>query len=677
MLLYAATIFLSAFLLFQVQPIIAKIILPWFGGSSAVWTTCMLFFQMALLLGYLYAHVVYRKLARRGAVIHALILLASLATLPILPSPTWKAVSAANPSFRILALLAVTIGLPYFLLSSTSPLLQAWYARSHKSAMPYRLFALSNLASMLALLTYPFLVEPNLTVRAQAYTWSAAYVAFAVICGVVALLNRTRVEPIEENNFVSATSVGWQARFAWIIYPACASVLLLAMTTYLTQDVAAIPFLWILPLSVYLLSFIVCFDSPRYYRRAIFFPLLVGALGFVLYRLWKYGPKLPVAELIALLCACLFVYCMVCHGELVRRRPDTSHLTSFYVSVSLGGALGGLFVGLLAPNVFSSYYELPLGLGLCAVLVAVPLWDATKRFGLSSRRIARAAVALACAGCLFWVGVVMRNAVHPYRTVARNFYAQLRVKDTGDPTVDREAARVLVHGVINHGQQMLRDEYRRMPVTYFCPQSGIGRAMKALGDGPRRLGILGLGCGTLAAYGRPGDSIRIYEINPQVIRIAQSEFTYLKDTPAKLELALGDARLALESEPSQQFDLLVMDAFSGDSVPVHLITREAFVTYFRHMKRGGIVAVNVSNAYLNLAPVMASAAAAFGKTALLYDFVPDDDDFLCFSCSWVLVMDPETLASHPELKHEAEQLKPTQGFRMWTDDFSNLLSILM
>ncbi len=678
MLLYAATIFLSAFLLFQVQPIIAKIILPWFGGSSAVWSTCMLFFQLALLLGYLYAHWLYQKLGgRRAAIVHILLLAGSLATLPILPRPEWKTVTVGNPSFRILALLALTIGLPYFLLSSTSPLLQAWYARTRKSAMPYRLFALSNLASMLALLTYPFLVEPNLTARLQAQVWSVAYVAFALVCGTVAYLNRAPTAPLVTERSTPAAGLGWQVRMVWIGYAACASILLLAMTTYLTQDVAAIPFLWILPLSIYLLSFILCFDSPRYYRRAVFFPLLAAALGFIGYRLWQFGPRLPIKVLIALLLASLFVFCMVCHGELVRRRPAASYLTSFYVSVSLGGALGGLFVGLLAPNLFNSYYELPLGLGLCAALVVAPLWKETERLGVLPRRLAKGAVVVAFSGCLLLLGVVIRGAVHPYRTVARNFYAQLRVKDNGDPKVDEDAARELIHGVINHGQQMLREQYRRMPVTYFCPQSGIGRAIKALSSSPRRLGVLGLGCGTLAAYGRAGDTIRIYEINPQVIQIAQSWFTYLKDTPAKLELALGDARLVLESEPSQQFDLLVMDAFSGDSVPVHLITREAFRTYFRHMKPGGIVAVNVSNSYLNLAPVMASAAAAFGKTAFLYDFTPDDDDFLCFSCSWVLVMDPATAASHPELQTNAERLKPKPGFRLWTDDFSNLFSILM
>jgi len=677
MLLYAATIFLSAFLLFQVQPIIAKIILPWFGGSSAVWSTCMLFFQLALLAGYLYAHWLYRKLGgRKASIVHIVLLAGSLATLPILPSTAWKTGAVENPSLRILALLTVTIGLPYFLLSSTSPLLQAWYARSRKSAMPYRLFALSNFASMLALLTYPFLVEPNLTSRAQAYVWSSAYAVFVVVCGLVAFANRASSGLAAAGSHLPASTAGWRPRLAWISYAACASILLLSVTTYLTQDVAAIPFLWILPLSAYLLSFILCFDSPRYYRRAVFFPLLAAGLAFLIYRLWHFGSKLAVAPSIAILCACLFVFCMVCHGELVRRRPDASQLTSFYVSVSLGGALGGLFVGLLAPNLFNSYYELPLGLALCAALVIAPLWKETERLGVVSRRMAKGAAVAAFSVCLVFLGTVVRNAVHPYRTVVRNFYGQLRVRDMSNPADDPYAARMLVHGVINHGEQMLREQYRRTPVTYFCPQSGIGRAMKALA-GPRRMGILGLGCGTLAAYGRAGDSIRIYEINPQVIQLARSEFTYLKDTPASLELALGDARLVLESESSQQFDLLVMDAFSGDSVPVHLITREAFQTYFRHLKPGGIVAVNVSNSYLNLAPVMASAAAAFGKAALLYDFYPDDDDYLCLACSWVLVMDPATLGRHPELKTDAELLKPKPGFRLWTDDYSNLFSILM
>jgi hypothetical protein len=685
MILYALAIFLSAFLLFQVQPVIAKVILPWFGGSAAVWSTCMLFFQAVLLLGYVYAHWLYHRVRGRGqAWLHNALLAASLLALPILPNPRWRSAAAGDPSWRILALLALTIGLPYFLLSSTSPLLQAWYARTHQRAMPYRLFALSNLASMLALLSYPVLVEPNLAVRTQAAIWSTGYGAFAVLCAVVAWLSvkhgAHKLKPASASaNPDSKAEIAptFADRILWTAFAACASILLLAVTTHLTQDVAAIPFLWILPLSTYLLTFILCFESPRVYRREIFLPLLAMAIAFLAYELYPFKTSIHIRPLIALLAASLFVCCMVCHGEVVRRRPAPRHLTSFYVSIALGGALGGIFVGLAAPRLFNGYYEFHLGLALCAALAAITLWKATSRLGARPKLLAKIALAMTFCVYLVALGLILRKSVKPYRYVSRNFYAQLRVRDDGDPKIDRDATRKLIHGTINHGQQMLRAEYSRLPVSYFCPQSGIGRAMSALVGTPRRIGILGLGCGTLAAYGRSGDTIRIYEINPQVIQIAQSQFTYLQETPARLELALGDARLVLESEPSQQFDVLVMDAFSGDSVPVHLITREAFHGYFRHLKPNGIVAVNVSNRYLNLQPVMAAAAAEFGKVALLYEYYAGEDDFLCFDCTWVLIMDKNTSAAHPALEKAGTVLKPRPGFRVWTDDFSNLFEILM
>ena len=696
MLLYSLTIFLSAFLLFQVQPIVAKTILPWFGGSSAVWSTCMLFFQVVLLLGYLYAHWLHEKLApRKQAAAHIAALAVSFAALPILPNPGWKSAGVAHPSLTILALLTLTVGLPYFLLSSTSPLLQAWYARTHREGMPYRLFALSNFASMLALLSYPFVVEPNLPVRIQGLVWSAAYVSFAVLCGATAWRTSARAAAPQAAVQQGAPSLdgnpAWTLRLLWLGLAASASVLLLAVTNHLTQDVAAIPFLWILPLSVYLLSFIVCFESPRFYRRAVFLPLMGLALGFMAYRLWPYrtdfDPRwltlltnMPIREVIASFAVGLFACCMVCHGELARLKPHPRHLTGFYVTVSLGGALGGLFVGLVAPNLFRAYYEFPIGLGLCAAIaflvLARGMWRLAGGALWARPRWGAAALAVVLCGYLACLGVVMWEMVDGYRVVARNFYGLLRVDDEGDPKVDEDASRRLIHGTINHGEQFLRAPYRRRPVTYFCPQSGIGLAMQAQEGPPRRIGILGLGCGTLAAYGRTGDTLRIYEINPLVIDIARREFTYLRDTPARVEVALGDARLVLESEPSQQFDLLVMDAFSGDSVPVHLITREAFRTYFRHVKPGGILAVNITNTYLDLQPVMERAAAAFGKVALVYHYEPEADDFLCFSCSWTLIMDQATAAAHPGLQNAGKVLRQERPFRIWTDDFSNMFGIL-
>jgi hypothetical protein len=339
--------------------------------------------------------------------------------------------------------------------------------------------------------------------------------------------------------------------------------------------------------------------------------------------------------------------------------------------ISVGGALGGLFVGLAAPHVFPAYYEFPIGLGLCATLVAAVVLG---RLARHKRWWLKATVGVPLAAYLVFLGIVIRDDVKEYRLVGRNFYGRLAVFDDADPAQDEEATRHLVHGVINHGEQSLRKQYSRLPITYFCPSTGIGVAMRALEGAPRRIGILGLGCGTLTAYGRPGDVFRIYEINPLVLRFAQNEFTYLRDTAARTEVVMGDGRLSLEREPGQQFDMLVMDAFSGDSVPVHLITIEAFRTYFRHLKPDGILAVNISNRYLNLRPVIERSASAFGKATLLFDYKPDESDFLCFACTWTLVMDPAARRRLPG--YAGEVLPAHRNFRPWTDDFSNMQRIL-
>ncbi|HJZ97749.1 MAG TPA: hypothetical protein VKE70_14665, partial [Candidatus Solibacter sp.] len=560
MLLYSLTIFLSAFLLFEVQPVIAKMILPWFGGSSAVWSTCMLFFQLVLLVGYLYAHWLNKLVPRRQAIVHSAVLAASLISLPIIPNEHWKQAGLANPSLTLLALLAVTVGLPYFVLSSTSPLLQAWYARTHTGGIPYRLFALSNFASMLALLTYPFVVEPALPSKAQAWSWSGGFVCFAAICCLTAW-KTSRSKAVAHAHSVDATpseAPGFFTRVLWLGLAASASVLLLAVTTHLTQDVAAIPFLWIVPLAVYLLTFIICFESPRLYFRPAFIPLLVASLAFMAYRLWPGHDRMTMRPLIALFAFGLFNCCMVCHGELVRLKPHPRYLTGFYVTVSLGGAIGGLFVGMVAPNLFHAYYEFPIGLILCALTVAIvfaiSIWESRSRrwvavigvllvgaaLGYLSwkqreiweiettlaiigvaisaallfpNRITKTAATIALIGVFglytYWLGGTMFQMVNGYDVVTRNFYGQLRVyRDI----VEGLPLRRLVHGTINHGEQYTGDEYRRRPITYFCPQSGIGRGMTALHGPGRRIGVLGLGVGTLAAYAQVGDTIRIYEI---------------------------------------------------------------------------------------------------------------------------------------------------------------------
>jgi hypothetical protein len=667
--LAVVTVFFSAFLLFQIQPVIAKLILPWFGGSSAVWSVCMLFFQMGLLAGYAYAHWTSTRLRpRRQAQLHILLLAASLLALPVIPAAAWKPAGGEDPVWRILGLLAATVGLPYFMLAATSPLVQVWYARA-RGVAPYRLFAVSNAASLGALLSYPFLIEPHLSTRWQAGGWSWAYCLFAVLCAAMAWRG-ARFERVEAGAASAADEAEAAPAWLWMALAACPSILLLAFTTYLTQDVASIPFLWILPLSVYLLSFILCFESSRYYRRWLFLPALALALGGMGWLAQNQTSKLPIVWSVSAVGAILFVIAMACHGELARLKPHPSRLTAYYLMIAVGGAVGGLFVGLLAPHVFNGYYELPVGLVLTAALV--PLAAMRGRRVRAVWRCAAAGLALGYAG---WMGWTIRTSVSGYRITARNFYGQLRVYDSSDEYTG-ETSRALVHGVINHGEQVLGDAYRLQPISYFCPETGIGRILRASEGRPRRIGILGLGCGTLAAYGRAGDTVRIYEINPLILDLARKEFSYLRDTPAKVEVALGDGRLSLERDPPQGFDVLVMDAFSGDSVPVHLITREAFALYFSHLKPGGVLAVNISNRYLDLDPVIGAAARAFGKICLVFHFTPEEDNSLCFGCSWALVMDEQTRREYSSALATGEVVSPRPHFRSWTDDYSSLYGIM-
>ena len=670
MIRFATTVFLSAFLLFQIQPIIAKMILPWFGGASSVWSVCLVFFQAELLLGYLYVHLLHESLSpRRQNLLHAALLVLSLATLPVVANPTWAA-TLESPTWGVLVVLAAAVGMPYLLLSTTGPLMQAWYARSFATVMPYRLYALSNLASMLALLSYPVLVEPYFPVRDQALGWSAAYVVFVLVCLASTWLSwqraaREEIRPTTTSD-EPAPPPAWGECLLWVGLAMTASILLLAMTRQLTQDIAPVPFLWVLPLSIYLLSFILCFDAPRYYYRPGF--LLALPLAFLAVDRVLTGSSLPVPILVALLALSLFVFCMVCHGELVRRRPAVRRLTLFYLMLSIGGALGGTFVGLLAPAIFNAYFELPIGLFLCAALVIVVLWR-----DLQPRWRWLLLAALLVYG--YRLGDISVDYVKEYRRVLRNFYGQLRVIDVSDG--DLGVKRKMVHGVIYHGEQFLSPALRQRPTAYFCELSGIGQTFLGLAsDQPLKIGVLGLGVGTLASYGRSGDEMRIYEINEQVLDLARSEFTYLADSAARIVPVLGDARLMLEREPTQNFDLLVMDAFSGDSVPTHLLTIEAMEGYFRHLKRDGVLAVNISNRYLDLRPVVAAAAHRLGRTALIIEARPDPGDRFCLYSVWVLVVTPEGLARLPEEMRSAERLVPRPGFSEWTDGFSNLLGIL-
>ncbi|MEP7353082.1 MAG: fused MFS/spermidine synthase [Acidobacteriota bacterium] len=692
MLVYAVTIFLSAFLLFQVQPLIAKFILPLFGGSAAVWSAALLFFQLVLLAGYTYAHVLIRYLKpKQQLTVHVPLLLLSLLTLPIIPADRWKPTPGGDPTFQILLLLAATIGLPYMLLSATSPLLQAWYVRTHKGAIPYKLFALSNFGSMLALLSYPFLIEPNILLRHQAWYWSGGFALFAILCAGVAYKSssassdETTAEQLRQDEVLAGTAGALMeadapptpSRIAfWIGLSACASALLLAITSHLTQNVAPIPLLWIAPLSIYLLSFILSFESDKIYQRWLFLPMCLVALAVFTRGMQDYENNTDVIhQLIPMLCGAFFIACMVCHGELARSKPNPRYLTQFFLMVSVGGAIGGLFVAFLAPRVFPGYWELPISVGTLALLMACALWN--DDLGRPRPLAIRLSLLLVVASFCVYLGRIEKSLADGYQLSTRNFYGVLRVRDdVGD--FGAPGQRVLIHGTINHGTELLSADGGRTPTSYFGYTSGINRAVRAKGDhGPIRIGVLGLGAGVTATLARAGDTLHYYEINPLIFDIAQTRFDFWKACPADKKIFFGDGRLTLERmQESEQLDFLAMDAFTSDAVPMHLLTEEAYKIYAKHMKPDGVLAVNISNRYLDLEPIVAAAAASAGmKGIMIYDEGTSEPFYV--ANTWVLMSkDPKIFTNAAFSGTEIYPLEPKPGIRGWTDDYSNIIKIL-
>jgi hypothetical protein len=671
--LFAGTIFASAFLLFLVQPLIAKQILPWFGGSAAVWSICMVFFQVTLLVGYAYADWITRHMrARAQALLHIALLLASLVFLPIVTDARWKPAGAEEPTLWILGLLITTIGLPYFLLSTTGPLLQSWLSRTPWGAQVYRYFALSNLASLASLLAYPVLIEPHSALMRQAWAWSFGYGLFVLLCaGTMIYLARHRgartASPPGAMLSGAENTTGGPPRagdyLLWLAFPALASWLLLAITNHITQNVAPVPFLWVLPLSVYLLSFVLTFDNDRWYRRPVVLPFAAAMLAVCAFGLqhsigWRVRTGLPIYI------GGLFVFCMFLHGELARRRPDGRYITRFYLMLSLGGAMGGVTVGLIAPRVLPAYYELGIGLVLTALAGTAVL--------RSPRILVLSTLSLAIF-CAWFLALQVRGDLTDARRMTRNFYGTLLTVDTHDDNPANDV-RKLLHGSIKHGQQYLAPARRGEPTAYYGPTSGVGRAIDAAPQRPRRVGVIGLGAGTLAVYGRSGDVYRMYEINPQVIELADSEFSFLADSAARIERVLGDARLALERETPQDFDVLAVDAFSGETVPIHLITAEAMDVYWRHMAPDGVVAFHVTSSFLALAPMVEKIALARGLQAVLVHDEATGTDLR--RTDWMLVArDPAALLREP-IQGATSIPKPIPGLQAWTDDFNNLFGVL-
>jgi len=687
MILYALTIFLSAFLLFQVQPLIAKIILPWFGGSAAVWAAALLFFQISLLAGYAYAHALTKfAKAKTQMLIHGGLLLVSCALLPILPNVSWKPTAVGDPTLRILELLAATIGLPYFLLSSTSPLLQAWYVRRTGSSVPYRLFALSNFGSMLALLSFPFVVEPNIASPLQAYIWSAAYVAFAALCLLAAWVSRNRSDdykmpdlataPGAENSSVPLAPRPTLGQLAlWISLAACASTMLVSITNHMSLNIAPVPLLWVLPLAIYLLTFILAFESDKIYQRWIFLPWVAPALGWMAYALYAGEGNFHIWYSIPIFCGGLFICCMLCHGELALNKPAPQHLTLFYLMVSLGGAIGGVFVAIIAPRVFNSYLELPIGLVACGVLAVIVLFNVEiPKLGANPVRIALAIGVGLLAGYLMRKENADRQGYHLF---ARNFYGELRIRD--DDVGQEYALRNLLHGTINHGSQRLNPDHRYEVNSYYAPSSGIGRTMGAKQAlGPVRYGVIGMGAGVMTGYCRAGDYVRVYEINPLVKSLSErGEFTFFGHCAGDKEVLMGDARLTMEKQEPPNYDVLVVDAFSSDAIPVHLLTREVMQVYFKLLKPDGVLAVHISNRYLDLAPICLRGAEFVGKKATV---VADDasDNTFANSTTWVLITSPDNNVFQSSSFEGANMYPATapSACRGWTDNYSSIWSII-
>lgn len=672
----AISIFLGAFLLFLVQPLIARRLLPWFGGSSMVWAVALVFFQVSLLAGYLYAHLLVSRARSRGPTVHLALVFLALVFLPIGPShaPEW---TASDPTFLILWMLGSSLALPLLLLSSTSPLIQGLASTARGAATRgdiYRLFAVSNLGSLLGLWSYPFLLEPFSSLEAQRWIWSLGFAAFAAFSAIAVLRSRHA----SAQAATPRVSIAAPRLWIWLALAAAGSMLFMATSNQLTRNVAAIPFLWVLPLSLYLASFIVAFERERWCSRSFWGTLFLASLAVILGMLnWGREPDLGLQ--LAVYSVNLFAGALLCHGELYRLRPSPEALTGFYLVVATGGALGGAFVALAAPAIFSGYGEYPLSLGL-VYLAAGASVVLTREEPSVAGGVTWFVSGLALAVAL---GSYVRSGSDTLIASRRNFFGVLRV-------YDRELAsglteRDLWNGPVAHGAQLLDPRHRREPILYYGPETGVGIAFSYLSQlsRGRHVGVIGLGTGSLAAYGRPSDRIRFYELNPQVVDVARSYFTYLEDSPAEISIVVGDARLSLARELGEsgtnRFDVLVLDAFTGDAIPVHLLTREAFALYDRHLAPDGILAVHVSNLHFDLRPVVRSHAQSMGAVALPVESDADDARHL-YVTSWVLVTRNASFIGSPALARRVIPWRADSVFDpsefAWADDYSSVFRVL-
>ncbi len=695
---FATAVFLAAFLLFLVQPIVGKSLLPRFGGAPAVWTTCLLAFQSLLLAGYAWAHGLALCCRPRTQSVAQAGLLALALVFPVLPGDTVASGGASGPVARIVALVLLTVGVPLVALSATSPILQAWHARLWPAATPYRLYALSNAGSFLALVLYPFVVEPALSLDAQATAWRGALALLVVVIGWCAWRASRGRTSLGSKPLAAAVTrrIGALRALLWVAWSACGVMLFMAVTQQLTIDVAAVPFLWIVPLGVYLVTLVVTFSGPRAYPRrtaTLLLPVALAALYLAVVKGISLGGdtlgQLSFGSIVLALTSGLFVACLVCHGELYRLRPPPERTTAFYLAIAFGGALGGAVVAVVAPAAFRVSEELHIAMVLCFALTGAThlIESRARQVGRAQTAMATVAFVAVLAGFVALLAHQSAALVREARFVKRNFFGVLRVLETLGDRPDTGYRR-LYHGSTLHGLQDLAPDRRWIPTAYYTPYGGGGAVLTALErTHGRRVGLVGLGIGTLATYGRPGDTFRFYEIDPDVAAIAREWFTFLADSRAACEIVLGDARVLLEGEPGQGFDVLVLDAFSGDAVPVHLLTREAFALYDRHLAANGVIAAHISNRALDLTPVLYGLAEERGMLALNFQQLDTPAGSFVSKSSWmVLSRDAEflkRLVAETKPLRDAGRVQiyrgdPSRFGRIppWTDRSSNLWRIL-
>ena len=686
-LLYGTAAFLSAFLLFLIEPLAAKQLLPVLGGSSAVWLACLVFFQTTLLLGYLYAHwltsgphandVTWQRRT------HTVVIACSLIALFFGILFGSQINSTTHPILTIFSTLTRTIGVPFLLLASSSPLLQLWLSQREADAegkptpVWYRLFALSNTGSLLALIAYPTLIEPNFTIRTQRILWSAGFILMAILLRTITAQPRTSLASATANDDAPSSPLG--RRGLWFLLPMVAAMQLAAVTAHITSNIAAIPLLWVLPLAVYLTTFILAFARTTFYRRSLVVRVLVVMLASLGYALSKTDFSLPIILTIGFFLLECFIACLFCHGETyVLRSRRSSEATLFYLLIAAGGATGTFLVAIAFPLLFSANYDLALAFFATAVLPIAATW----RDGWGQRLLWTTASVL-----LFALTLALHRTYAQQSLVqVRNFYGTLRVTQTDAPIV-HVPMRTLLHGAIQHGTQIFDPALSHVPTTYYATDSGIGLALRfccsargnidsAPAPRPRNIGVIGLGAGTIAAYGQPHDRIRFYEINPKVEPIARNLFTYMRDSSAEITVVPGDARTSLASEPPQRFDVLAIDAFSGDAIPLHLLTTQALQLYLRHLTPTGILAFHVSNQYLDLPPQIALLAQN-AHLEVRNVITSSEDARGEFRAEWILMTYDPTFFTQPELASAADRVDIKPSLRLWTDDYSSLLPILI